>query len=84
MEKTLDNLIECIDQRSFSQENVDRIYKELIEKIFAEMDKYLDVKSVKSKTRKMCKFSKPYWNSELTALWKDMCRLEKHYLKMSF
>ena len=32
--KTLDNLIECIEQRSASQENVDRIYKELTEKIF--------------------------------------------------
>ena len=47
------------------------------------MDKYLDLPNAKRKTRKMFKISKPYWNKNLTILWKDMCKCEKIYLKMN-
>ena len=39
------------------------------------MDKYLNVKNnIVTRTRRKLKISKPFWNDELTCLWKDMRR----------
>ena len=44
------------------------------------MDKYLDVKNNNiTRTRKKLKISKPFWNDELTCLWKDMRRHQKTF-----
>ena len=45
------------------------------------MDKYLEIKNVNPKSCKLLKFSKPYWNDNLTVLWKNMCKYEKLFLK---
>ena len=41
------------------------------------MDKYINYKSQGKMLRKKFKSYKPFWNSELTSLWKDMCHKER-------
>ena len=45
------------------------------------MDKYLELRQTKNRTRKRLKVTKPYWSDELTTLWKNMCESEKRYTK---
>ena len=76
-------VIENIENSKGSQEIIDDLYSTICETLFSEMDKYLEIHNAKRKTRKMFKISKPYWNKNLTILWKDMCKCEKIYLKMN-
>ena len=43
------------------------------------MDKYLNYKSQSSISQKKFKYHKPFWNQELTQLWKNMCQKEKKF-----
>ena len=45
------------------------------------MDKYLDVNNI---TKKKLIISKPFWNDELTCLWKDMRRHQKTFLRQKY
>ena len=52
--------------------------------LFAEMDKYLELRQTKNRTTKRLKVTKHYWSDELTTLWKNMCEFEKRYTKCKF
>ena len=43
------------------------------------MDNFLDYNNVSTKTKKMFKNYKPYWNNELTIAWKNMHNNEKKF-----
>ena len=62
----------------YSQESIDNMYTKITKSFFDEMDRYLDTKGVSRKTRKYLKFSNPYWDDNLTVLWK-ICASVKRY-----
>ena len=45
------------------------------------MDRYLDSKCISKKTKGYYKNSKPYWDNELSNLWKSMTQAEKDFIK---
>ena len=53
------------------------MYCEFCQCTIAEVDKYINYKSQGKMLRKKFKSYKPFWNSELTSLWKDMCHKER-------
>ena len=53
------------------------MYSEFCQCTIAEVDKYINYKSQGKMLRKKFKSYKPFWNSELTGLWKDMCHKER-------
>ena len=53
------------------------MYSEFCQCTIAEVDKYINYKSQGKMLRKKFKSYKPFWNSELTNLWKDMCHKER-------
>ena len=53
------------------------MYSEFCQCTIAEVDKYINYKSQGKMLRKKFKSYKPFWNSELTSLWKDMCHKER-------
>ena len=79
---TILTLTENIEKMLYSQESIDNMYTKLTK--IDEMDRYLDTKGASRKTRKYLKFSKPYWDDNLTVLWKNMCKCEKGFLKVSY
>ena len=81
---TIITYTENIETNLYSQESIDNIYTELTKSVFDEMDRYLDTKGASRKARKYLKFSKPYWNDNLTVLWKNMCKCEKVFSKVNY
>jgi hypothetical protein len=79
---------ECVDlidnllQMRLNQNSIDEYYDKLCEKLFVEIDANINYKWVYTeRSRKKLKISKPYWDEELTILWKNMVRAEKCYIK---
>ena len=64
-----------------SQNEVDSEYKSFCSLLMNEMDSFLDYKGSGFQTKKKFKFSKPFWNEELTDYWKNMREYEKEYIK---
>ena len=68
----------CSDQRE-----IDSHYDDMCRVIFSEMDKFLNYKEFSGqKSGRRLKFHKPYWNDNLTLLWKAMCSNERSFLKI--
>ena len=68
-------MIEKIECCHGTRTALDHLYEDVCQTIFSEMDKYLNVKNNNvTRTRRKLKISKPFWNDELTCLWKDMRR----------
>ena len=63
------------------QEEIDHIYTDLCRNLFGEMDQFLEYKKASTNTKKQLKLSKPYWNSALSQLWRQMKNAEKRYVK---
>ena len=61
--------------------NINHLYDKLCSIVFMEMDKYLDYTDSSKRSKKRLKSSKPFWNSELTLLWKNMKDKEKELRK---
>jgi len=74
--RTTDQINNCVG----AQEEVDTLYDNLVKDIFAEMDIYLECKNRRLPKRKF-KHSKPYWNNNLTMLWRNMRNAEKLFVK---
>ena len=78
-----DAVLKIIDQRNdllSNQDEVDEEYKSFCNILINEMDTYLDYRGSGNRTKKKCKLSKPYWNDNLTALWREMRNAEKEFL----
>ncbi len=63
-----------------SQQEVDHFYSHFCTLLTKELDEYLLVNNVKKKSMKKCRVNKPYWNDDLTKLWKIMCEKEKLFV----
>ena len=75
-------IIEQLLHNNKTQDQIDVIYNKFCSDLFLEIDKFIEYKSVKSKTsRKKLKLSKPYWDNELTEAWKEMAQAERRFLK---
>ena len=64
-------MLNRLQQCEVASESLDNLYRELTETVISEMDEHLQYNNVcQKKVRKMLKMSKPFWNDELTCLWK--------------
>ena len=78
---SLDLIINEIQFAETSQNSLDCAYNNLCKVIFDEMDKFLGSPTESKKSRKLFKSYKPFWNENLTELWRDMHEAEKQYLR---
>ena len=77
----LSDTIDKLDKLANNQVEVDEVYSELCKVLFSEMDCHLEVKTVFNKrVRKRLKVNKPFWDEELTTLWKKMRGSEKNFI----
>ena len=77
-----ENIGAIIDKLQLSrgeQKEINEIYVEFCKVVTNEMDLFLSYKSQSYASRKKFKSHKPFWNSELTHLWKNMCQNEKRF-----
>ena len=78
----ISNLLNDIRNIHASQTNIDLIYSNFCTVILSEMDKWLSSNSNNKNTcHKVHKYHKPYWNRELSTLWKNMKEAERAFLK---
>ena len=64
-----------------NQDMVDEVYKQFCETIAIEMDTHLRFHELGRKTRKRYRRAKPFWNDELSGLWKDMVKKERAFVR---
>lgn len=74
-------LIDIIDHSRTTQNQSDKLYDDLCYTIINEMEKVIPKFDCTEKTPQKIKYHKPYWNEELTSLWKTMRENEKQFLK---
>ena len=77
-------LIECIqniENAHAVQNEIDDMYKNVCNMYYNEMDVWFNVNHISNSGRKKFRnSSKPFWNEELTNMWKDLCYAENRYL----
>lgn len=64
-----------------TQNQIDDLYKEFRDAMFREMSEKIPTYDWSARTRKRLRPHKPYWNEELTELWRHMREMEKKFLK---
>lgn len=79
--ESLLNMIRIIETCHESQENIDRTYTQLCNIITKEMECSIPKFDWSKRSRKKFRTLKPYWNNELTELWRVMREKEKTFLK---
>jgi hypothetical protein len=77
----LNTLIERIERCRETQNQVDVLYSEFRDIITREMSEKIPTYDWSKRSRKRLRLHKPYWNDELTELWKRMREMEKQFLK---
>lgn len=75
------DLISKIEMCREIQDQIDKVYDDFCDTIIGEMAETIPKCDWSNKGRKKLSFHKPYWNDELTDLWKNMRNKEKPYLK---
>ena len=75
------NIINNLQTNNINQAQIDNLYLEFSSKLFQELDDQLGYKTAGPKTKKRLKHCKPYWNDELSTLWKSLNKYEKEFLK---
>lgn len=65
------------ETRLSTQEQIDSIYDEFCKTIINEMEELIPQYDWSVKTKKRMRVQKPYWNDELTNLWKTMSKHEQ-------
>ena len=75
-------LIENIEQSRKIQEDIDSIYSKFCDIYYNEMATWLNSKNVHPSAHKRFKrCTKPFWNANLSKLWKVLCEKEKVFLQ---
>ena len=74
-------LIEKIETAQYIKLEIDRRYNDMCSIICKEMDTYHQIKCCSKTQRRNFKIRKPYWNNELTQLWKVRVEKENLFLK---
>jgi hypothetical protein len=64
-----------------SQRDIDKLYDDFCQAMFNEIKENIRIKDCSKQTRKSFKYHKPFWNSELTNLWKIMRNAEKSFTR---
>ena len=75
------SIVESLQKRIANQDELDILYNNICETLTNEMDRYLDSKCISKKTKRYYKNNKPYWDNELSNLWKSMTQAEKDLIK---
>lgn len=78
--ETVNAIINAIEVNNESQIEIDRIYSDFKTLLVSELDNFFPIYDG-SKNKKKWKPCKPYWNDELTVLWKDMHAKETKFYK---
>ncbi len=77
-------ILQCTDNietLQASQQEVDKMYENVCNAYYKEMDLWFKSNNVNSVSKKKFRnSSKPFWNDELTKLWKNLCTEESEYL----
>ena len=73
--------IHRIESQADDQSEIDRTYDQFCKVFYDEMDKTLKCKNTGKVAKKRYRVYKPFWNDELTKLWKIVRDTEKKYLK---
>ena len=71
------DIVGRLEENNGRQAELDETYTKLCENIFSELDQNLRYTIRGRKTRKRCRSAKPYWDDDLSRLWKDMAQKEK-------
>lgn len=77
----ISRLITNIEQSRSTQNQSDDLYNDLCNIIIKEMEDVIPKFDCTARTRKKFKYHKPFWNEELTSLWKIARENEKKFLK---
>lgn len=75
------DIISKIEMCRETQDQIDKVYDDFCDMIIREMAETIPKYDWSNKGRTKLRFHKPYWNDELTDLWKNMRNKEKLYLK---
>ena len=75
------DIVGRLEENNGRQAELDGTYAKLCENIFLELDQNLRYTICGRKTRKRYRNAKPYWDDDLSNLWKDMARKEKEFVK---
>ena len=75
------NIIDALECSELFQREVNNLYNKLSTTIFQEMDKHMEYKDISTHCKKKKKFTKPYWDIELSSAWKNMRDCEYIYRK---
>ncbi len=77
----MSELITRLERVQVNKDILDEIYSGLCRSVFNEMDSYLEYRNVRRGTGKKLRTSKPYWNDELTKLWRDVHLKQTAFLR---
>ena len=78
----LNETIHKIESQELDQTHIDRIYKDICDIYYTELNNKVRFKYISKKNKKRYRHSpKEWWNDNLENLWKDLCASEKEYLK---
>lgn len=77
----INSIIARIERCRETQTQIDALYKEFRETMLRELSKKIPTYDWSARTRKRLRPHKPYWNEELTELWRHMREMEKKFLK---
>ncbi len=77
----INSIIDRISEEIIEKENMDALYSDMCKAIFEELDTHLEFRYVSKAAKTKLKNHKPYWNSELSEMWKHMTKKEKAFLK---
>ena len=87
LENKLDKLnviIQRLDTEISTQESVNQVYESFATTVLGEMKDKLHHRKIHITdgiNNKKRRTKKPWWTSELTNLWNDLCKSEKHMLR---
>lgn len=70
-------IIARIERCRETQKQIDDLYKEFRDAMFREMSEKIPTYDWSARNRKCLRPHKPYWNEELTELWRHMRKMEK-------
>ncbi len=77
----LNGIINMIIMLRESQNSMDTLYTKLCDEVINEMNREIPFKDISNGAKKRYKQRKPYWNEELSMLWKEMCKKEHDFCK---
>ncbi len=70
-----------IESLQASQQHMNKLYENVCNGYYKEMDLWFKLHNINSASKKKFRnSSKPFWNDELTKLWKTLCTTESEYL----